>query len=261
MRRPSWNPTAPPELPRGPCSVQCCAAEPGHLHRALLVSAPSGSAHRSTLLQPGYHGCRVLCHEAPVLQGPTSPHSSSVGRECRAVPAPGPAGCLPLPICTAAECCGSGVSCAAALGRARLSTELQDAELSGLDKNRRQPLRAAASPRSELRALHRAEPALLLCSRRGAAGRASGGCAATGVLCVCRGGSCTAPRVAQLLPSCRPRSPWLQHSRAAGGRAVPALTVLSPQWMHRTAWTAPPWGALWVRPVQPQSRELCWAGG
>lgn len=63
-----------------------------------------------------------------------------------------------------------------------------------LDKNQHQPLRAAASPRSEVHALHRAEWVLLLCSLQGAAGLALEEAVLQGaVLCVCSGGSCAAP--------------------------------------------------------------------
>lgn len=172
----------------------------------------------------------VLC---PVQWGPSaavSPHSSSVERECRAVPAPGPAGCLPLPIRTAAECCCGGVSCAAA--GAWLRTELSDTELSVLDKNRHQPLRAAASPRCELHALRRAEQALLLRSLQGAEPQEA---VLQGECCVSADGAplqlpvwlnCCIP-AALTPPGCS-----TSYSRAAGSRAVPALTVLSPQCMR-----------------------------
>lgn len=116
-----------------------------------------------------------------------------------------------------------------------LGTELSHAELSVLDKNRHQPLRAAASPRSELRALHRAERALLLRSLRGAPGEA----ALQRERCVSAGGAAVPLHCRIPAALC----PCLQHILQQSGRgcAAPALTVLSP-------------------PVQPRSRELSWAG-
>lgn len=246
LMSPSWNLTVPPELPKGSCFVQCGAAERRHLHRALPVPAPSGTAHRGTLLQPGIMGA-VSC--AVGSQCCSAPAQHLCGEGVQSCASPGPAGCLPLPIRTAAECCCGGVSCAAAFTRAWLRTELSDAELSVLDKNPHQPLRAAASPRCEQ---PRAEQALLLCSLRGAAGLASGGCAARGVLCACRWGSFAAPRVAQLLHSCCPHSSRLQHilqqscqeprSACTHGAAPTVGTCTA------LLWGAPPRGALWVQP-------------
>ncbi|XP_032302373.1 muscleblind-like protein 1 isoform X1 [Coturnix japonica] len=109
-----------------------------------------------------------------------------------------------------------------------LGTELSHAELSVLDKNRHQPLRAAASPRSELRALHRAERALLLRSLRGAPGEA----ALQRERCVSAGGAAVPLHCRIPAALC----PCLQHILQQSGRgcAVPALTVLSPP-AHRAA--------------------------